>query len=70
MLFLLFVYLQMIFPLSGIKTTGRPKSLGHFLRPHIFKTTMHDGKFETYLEREKKSGNYQDTKFTDITFLQ
>ena len=27
-----------------------PQNLGHFLKPHIFKTTMHDGKFETYLE--------------------
>ena len=30
-----------------------PKSLRHFLKPHISKTTMHDGKFETYLEGKK-----------------
>ena len=47
--------------------TGCPKSLGHFLRPFISKTTMHDVKFETYLEREN-SGNYSDTKFTGIAF--
>ena len=35
--------------------TGCPKSLGHFLKPCISKTTMHDGKFETHLER-KNSG--------------
>ena len=29
------------------------KSLGHYLRPHISKTVMHDSKFETYLERNK-----------------
>ena len=31
----------------------------------ITKPTMHVVKFETYLER-KNSGNYVDTKFTDI----
>ena len=48
--------------------------LGHFLRHHISKTTMHDGKFETYLDRKKKkkkkkpSGNYLDNNFTDTPF--
>ena len=48
-------------PLSLGLSTGCPKSLGHLLKPHISKTTMHDGKFETYLERTN-SGNYFDTK--------
>ena len=47
--------------------TGWPKSLGHYLKSHISKTTIHDGKFKTYLEREN-SGNYFDIKFTFTDF--
>ena len=42
-----------------------PKSLGQFLKPHISKTTVHNGKFETYLER-KNMENYSDTKLEPI----
>ena len=45
--------------------TGCPKSLGHFLKPLISKTTIHGVKFETYLEG-KNLGNYLDAKLTDI----
>ena len=41
--------------------TGRPKSLGQF-----FKTTAHDGKFETYLEKKNMEINYFDTKLDSV----
>ena len=44
---------------------SRAKSLGQFLKPHISKTTIHDGKFETYLERENL-GDYFVTKLDII----
>ena len=44
---------------------GYPKSLGHFLKSHISKITMHEGKFGTYLER-KISGIFFDTKFIQL----
>ena len=34
--------------------TRHPKGLGHFLNPHISKTTMHSGKFETYKKKQRK----------------
>ena len=45
--------------------TGFPKSLGHILIQLTSKTTVHDRKFETFLER-KKLGNYFHTKFDSI----
>ena len=47
--------------------TGCSRSLRHFLKPHISKTTIHVEKCETYFEREN-SGNYFDTKFTVTSF--
>ena len=40
--------------------SGCPKSLEHFLKPHISKTTMNNGTLGKYLER-KNLGYYFDT---------
>ena len=45
-----------------MQNIGCPKSLGHFLKLHISKTTIRDGKFETTLER-KNAGKYFEIKF-------